>query len=167
MIWAGTQSGLDRLDPRTGIFTHFRHKKEDLSSLSDDVVLAIMEDHNRTLWVGTENGLNRMDMKTGTFTRYQHNPNDVTTLSCNRVQVLYEDHRGTLWVGTAAGGRYYDSSKQGGLNRFDRKTGKFTRYLHDPKDSLTLINYRIGAIFEDSRGVFWVSTVGRWSAYDG
>ena len=80
MIWAGTQSGLDRLDPRTGIFTHFRHKKEDLSSLSDDVVLAIMEDHNRTLWVGTENGLNRMDMKTGTFTRYQQNPNDATTL---------------------------------------------------------------------------------------
>jgi ligand-binding sensor domain-containing protein len=160
MIWVGTQSGLDRLDPRTGIFKHFRHKKEDLSSLSDDVVTAILEDHNGTLWVGTENGLNRLDMKTETFTRYQQNPNDVTSLSCNRVQVLYEDHRGTLWVGTANPQRFFDSDEQGGLNKLDRKTGKFTRYLHDPKDSLTLINDRIGAIFEDSRGVFWVSTAG-------
>ena len=160
MIWIGTQSGLDRLDPRTAIFTHFRHKKEDLSTLSDDVVLAILEDHNGTLWVGTENGLNRMDMKTGTFTRYQKSPNDATSLSCNRVQVLYEDHRGTLWVGTGAPQNFYSSNEQGGLNRLDRKTGKFTRYLHDAKDSLTLINDRIGAIFEDSRGVFWVSTAG-------
>jgi ligand-binding sensor domain-containing protein/signal transduction histidine kinase len=160
MIWVGTQSGLDRLDPRTGIFAHFRHKKKDLSSLSNDVVLAILEDHNGTLWIGTENGLNRMDMKTETFTRYQQNPNDATTLSCNRVQVLYEDHQGTLWVGTADPQRFFDSDEKGGLNKLDRKTGKFTRYLHDPKDSLTLINDRIGAILEDSRGVFWVSTAG-------
>src|SRR3954468_9083012 len=32
--------------------------------------------------------------------------------------------------------------------------------MQNPKDSLTLINDRIGAIFEDSRGVFWVSTAG-------
>ncbi len=160
MIWVGTVSGLDRLDPRTGIFTHFRHKKEDLSSLSDDVVTAILEDHNGTLWVGTENGLNRMDMKKGTFIRYQQNPNDATSLSCNRVQVLYEDRQGTLWVGTANPQRLFDSEEQGGLNKLDRKTGKFNRYLHDPNDSLTLINDRIGAIFEDSRGVFWVSTAG-------
>ena len=38
------------------------------------------------------------------------------------------------------------------------KPGNFPRYLHNPNDSLTLINDRIGAIFEDSRGTFWVST---------
>jgi signal transduction histidine kinase/ligand-binding sensor domain-containing protein len=49
---------------------------------------------------------------------------------------------------------------RGGLNRFNRKTGNFTRYLHNPKDTRSLINNSIGAIFEDSRGVFWVSTAG-------
>jgi ligand-binding sensor domain-containing protein len=53
-IWTGTvDSGLDRLDPRTGIFTHFRHKKEEPLSLSDDAVTAILEDHDGAIWVGT------------------------------------------------------------------------------------------------------------------
>lgn len=47
---------------------------------------------------------------------------------------------------------------KGGLNRFDRMRGKFIRYMHDPKDLLSLIDNRIGAIFEDSKGIFWVST---------
>ena len=39
-IWIGTaNSGLDRFDPATGIFTHFRHKKEEAASLSDDGVI--------------------------------------------------------------------------------------------------------------------------------
>src|SRR6202008_1346076 len=46
IIWIGTvDSGLDRLDPATGNFTHFRHKKEDLTSISDDRITAILEDH--------------------------------------------------------------------------------------------------------------------------
>jgi ligand-binding sensor domain-containing protein/anti-sigma regulatory factor (Ser/Thr protein kinase) len=160
-IWVGTTgSGLDRLDPVTGIFTHFRHKKEETASLSDDGVITILEDNDGSIWVGTENGLNRLDQQTGTFTRYQQNPTDATTLSCNRVQVVYKDHQGTIWIGTGSPKNFYSSNEQGGLNRLDRKTGKFTRYLHDPKDSLSLINDRIGAIFEDSRGVFWVSTAG-------
>lgn len=161
IIWVGTvNSGLDRFDPRTGIFTHFRHQKEEPASLSNDVVIAIREDHNGTLWIGTENGLNRMDMKTGTFTHYQQNPADANSLSCNRVQVLYEDHQGTLWVGTASSRGSGDLKEQGGLNRMDRRTGKFTRYLHDPTNPHSLVNNRIGAIFEDSKGVFWVSTAG-------
>jgi signal transduction histidine kinase/ligand-binding sensor domain-containing protein len=159
-IWTGTQLGLDRMDPVTGIFTHFRYKAGTLNSLSNDTVTAILEDHEGTLWVGTQNGLNRMDSKTGTFTRYQQNPTDPKTLCCNRVQVIYEDHQGIIWIGTANDQHGYNPNEQGGLNRLDRKTGKFTRYLHDPGDPHSLINDRIGAILEDSRGVFWVSTAG-------
>ena len=158
-IWVGTtNAGLDRFDPRTGIFTHFRHKKLDPTSLSDESVITILEDQKGIIWVGTQNGLNWLDQRSGTFTQYQQKPGDATSLSCNRVQVLYEDHQGTLWVGTANDQRFYTSNEQGGLNRMDRKTGRFTRFLHDPKNSHSLISNRIGAIFEDSRGVFWVST---------
>ncbi len=46
------------------------------------------------------------------------------------------------------------------LNRFDKHTGKFTRYLHDPGDPHSLINNKVNAILEDSKGNFWVGTAG-------
>lgn len=161
IIWIGTQeSGLDRLDPATGIFTHFRNKKNDSTSLTDDRVTAILEDHEGILWVGTMNGLNKLNKETGTFIRYVHDPKDSKSLSCSKVQVLYEDRRNTVWAGTAAGDKNNTSVKEGGLNRFDRKTGAFTQYLYNPKDSSTLTDNRVGAIFEDSKGNFWISTAG-------
>jgi ligand-binding sensor domain-containing protein len=43
-IWLGTsESGLDRFDPVTGTFTHFRHNNNDPGSLASDVVLEIMQ----------------------------------------------------------------------------------------------------------------------------
>ncbi len=102
-------------------------------------------------------GLYNLDQKTGRFTCYSHHDNDSTSLSHNEVRTLYEDHEGVLWVGT---GTPWDTLKKGGLNKFDRTTGKFTRYMHDANDPHSLINNKVGAIFEDSRGVFWVGTKG-------
>jgi ligand-binding sensor domain-containing protein len=48
----------------------------------------------------------------------------------------------------------------GGLNKLNKETGKFIRYMHDEKDTHSLIDNRIRAIFEDSRGNFWVGTAG-------
>ena len=50
--------------------------------------------------------------------------------------------------------------KKGGLNRFNKNTGTFTRYLHDEKDPHSLIDNRVRAIFEDSYGNFWIGTAG-------
>ena len=75
-IWVGTNGGgLDRLDPETGIFTHFRHDSTDSRSISNNLVSAILEDHNGKIWVGTEGGgLNCLDPSTGNFTRFLHDP---------------------------------------------------------------------------------------------
>src|SRR5664279_4342500 len=86
MIWTGTgESGLDRLDPGTGHFTHFRYNNNDPASLSDDRISSILETHDGSIWVGTRNGLNRLNPKTKVFTRYQYNAMDSTTLSNNNV----------------------------------------------------------------------------------
>jgi Two component regulator propeller. len=94
-------------------------------------------------------GLDRLDQKTGKFIHYEHKDNDPTSLSYNIVRSLYEDHQGVLWIGT---GLPFLPLKGGGLNRFDRKTGTFTRYMHDPDNPHSLINDKIRAIFEDSKG---------------
>ena len=163
IIWVGHQErGLDRLDPNSGLVTHFRYKANDSTSLSDDRVISILEDQDGAIWVGTKHGLNHLEQTTKVFTHYFSDPRDSTSLSDNQVQVLYEDRQGTLWVGTGRGHYWNDSTDKGkgGLNRFNKKTKKFSRYLHDPKDFHSLINNWIGAIFEDSHGTFWVSTAG-------
>ena len=161
-IWVGTNGGgLDRLDPERGIFTHFRHKPANPNSLSNDTITVILEDRDGNIWVGTEGaGLNCLDPKTGIITRFRHNPNDITSLSNDQVRALYEDHQGTLWVGTGFPYTGDPKWKEGGLNRFNPADKNFTRFLHDPKDTSSLIDNRVRAIFEDSKGRFWVGTGG-------
>lgn len=161
MIWIGTFGrGLDRFEPETGKFTHFRFSAADGASLGNDTVTCIMEDNENFLWLGTYGGISRMDKKTGKFINYRHNDNDVTSLSCNQVRAIYQDKQGTIWVGTGSG--FYENTvcKQAGLNRFDKTSGRFTHYFHDPDDPNSLIDNRVRVMFEDRQGTFYVGTAG-------
>jgi ligand-binding sensor domain-containing protein len=162
IIWIATSSnGVDRLNPQTGIFTHFGRASDNPSRrLVNDTVRAILEDREGILWIGTHGGLDRLDPETGKVFLYQNIPNDSSSLSSNIVRALYEDRDGTLWVGTGSTFPNEGGAEEGGLNRFDRKTGRFTRYKHDLKNLNSLINNKVRAIFEDSKGVFWVGTAG-------
>jgi DNA-binding CsgD family transcriptional regulator len=61
-----------------------------------------------------------------------------------------EDQSGTLWIGTYGGG----------LNRFDRQAGTFTRFRHDPADPFSLSNDFVFCIHEDRAGDVWIGTWG-------
>ena len=161
IIWIGTfGTGLDRFDISFEHFTHFRHDPKNPKSISSDTVWALKKDHEGTLWVGTAIGLDKFDPLTGTFTHFIHKNNDLTSLSNNQVMAIYEDRQGTLWIGTGSPFPGETPGDEGGLNRFNRNTGKFTCYMHDDKDPHSLINNKVRAIFEDSRGTFWVGTAG-------
>ena len=67
-IWVATRGvGVDRLDPTTGIFSHFPHNSNPPGSLISDTVNVIMQDHEGTIWIGTFEGLHRFDNKTNKF----------------------------------------------------------------------------------------------------
>ena len=154
-IWLQTNEGVDKLNPLTGIATHYRFNKN--SNCKGGFSASILVDHSNSIWLGTSEGLYNLDQKTGSFTCYSYHADDPTSISCNTVRALYEDHEGTLWVGT---GLPFDTSREGGLNKFNRSTGKFTRYMHNAGNPHSLSNDKIKAMFEDSRGVFWVGTQG-------
>jgi len=157
IIWIGFFGmGLDRLDPVTDSFTHFRHQANDTSTLMNDSVVALLIDHLGNFWLGTHGGLDLMDRVTGRFKHFRSVGSDSTTLSDPVVRALYEDHQGTVWVGT--GFPWIQPADKGGLNRLHRENGTFTRYLADPANPHCLINNKVRSIFEDSRGVFWVGT---------
>jgi signal transduction histidine kinase/ligand-binding sensor domain-containing protein len=159
LIWIGFFfSGLDQFNPETRIFRHFINDPNDSNSISPGSVNVILRDHLGRLWVGTQNGLDLMDEKTGKFTHYRNNPQDNTSLSCNIVRAIYEDRNNILWVGT---GFEFDIEHpdEGGLNRME-PNGSFVRFKHDAKNSNSLVNNKVRAICEDSRGNFWIGTAG-------
>jgi signal transduction histidine kinase/ligand-binding sensor domain-containing protein len=157
-IWIGFYGmGFDKFDPFLNEFTHYRHKKDDPESLANDFVTAILIDHLGNIWIGNYGGVDLLDQKTGKFRHFSSKPGDTTSLSDNNVRAIYEDKEGDLWIGT---GFAFDNSPGGGLNRFNRKTETFIRYMADPKNPYSLIDNKVRAIFEDSYGNFWVGTRG-------
>ncbi|MCU0285182.1 MAG: ATP-binding protein [Acidobacteria bacterium] len=90
------------------------------------------------LWLGTSRGLMRYDGYN--FKEYTNDPHAPMSLSNNSVLAIGEDLEGNMWVGT-----------EKGLNKFNKKTGDFSRYL---------IDHEISAICEDKEGILWIGTYG-------
>src|SRR6218665_1167243 len=118
--WVGTyHGGVNIAYQYATPFTVYQNN-HDPNSLNNDVVSGIIEDDKHNLWIGTEGGgLNYLDRKTGLFKNYRQIPGDSSSLSSNFIKCLYRDLSGNIWVGT---------SYNGGLNRFDPRTGQFRHY---------------------------------------
>jgi ligand-binding sensor domain-containing protein/signal transduction histidine kinase len=143
-LWVGTYGhGLHRFDRRTGKFKTYRHDPADPYSLSNDVVMRLLVDHNGTLWAGTFGGLNRFDAVTEHFTTYKLEPQ--SSVLCLE---LVEDREGKIWIGT----------ESSGLRHFDPATGQFAVYKHDGNVPGTLSDHRVNSVHFDRSGTMWVGT---------
>ncbi len=143
-LWVGSQAGLVLFDIGSGNFTTYTNDPDDPESLSDNMVIYILEDSYGHLWLGTFNGgLNQLDRETLKFTSYMHDPEDRSTLGNNTVLAIHEDQAGELWLATS-----------GGLDKFERESGSFTHYTE--KDGLP--NDTVYAAVEDDQGYMWIST---------
>ncbi len=107
----------------------------------------IFESSDHFLWLSTESGLYRFDGHQ--FTPFFSIRNDSTTISSNVIGDIEEDRFGNLWVSTF--GR--------GVNKLDRKTGKWKQYLHPTPDEHW--HYWVFDFFKDSQGRLWLGTNGR------
>jgi len=76
--------GIDRFDPVTNTFTHYRHHVNDPGSLASDSVASLLVDREGTLWLGTYRGLDKLDPKTGEFKHFAPNDKDPGSLSSHR-----------------------------------------------------------------------------------
>jgi ligand-binding sensor domain-containing protein len=130
MIWIGMGPGLDRFNPETGIFKHYRHLPNDTFSISiSGDVMPILKDRQGRVWVGTANGLDRLDEKTGKFFHYTSKPGNLKSLSSNKVWDIYEDRQGVIWIATGAPWNNTEP-EDGGLNRLNAD-------VHLPVTSMT------------------------------
>jgi ligand-binding sensor domain-containing protein len=118
------------------------------SGLSNNTVHDILLDSEGFIWLATRSGLNRFDGKN--FKVYQHEPGVQYTLSSSFIWTILEDSQNNLWVGTSGGG----------LNLFDRKSGRFHSFEHDTSNPNSISFNTVTALFEDSEGTLWIGTEG-------
>jgi ligand-binding sensor domain-containing protein len=145
-FWIGTQSGLLKWD---GI--SLKRYTAGPKSISADYIYTILEDREGLLWLATPNGLNQYDKRTNTFTVYKNDPADPNSISNNVFnwvsRSLAEDVDGNIWVGTT-----------GGLNKYDRTTRSFTRYLHNANNPNSLGSDQVFAVWAAPGGLIWIGT---------
>ena len=111
-LWFGTEdSGLDRLDPSLGTFTHHRN---DSDGQFVGRITQVIEDRQRSIWFTGERGLFQLDQATGQSTRPLATRNGLSADS------VYEDETGNLWM--------LATSPIVGLVKYDRQTERLARY---------------------------------------
>jgi PAS domain S-box-containing protein len=136
-LWVGCDEFLDKFDPITETFTHYRI--DDEGAQGETVPINhISQDHKGILWLANSRGLHRFDPSTGRVILYRHHPDDPFSLSSDEIKATGEDKTGTFWVGTSEG-----------LDAFDRDTGKVTLHvpLHEPSEM---------SFYEDRSGLIWI-----------
>lgn len=148
-IWVSSFSGGTYWwDEKAQQFRNYRHDPADPWSISDDVVLSMLEDETGIVWFGTETGgVNRFNPATRAFHHFRHHRNQPNSLPNRVVWAVMEDRRGRLWIGT-----------DGGLSRLDRQRGEYRHYLHDADDERSLPSPFVLDVLEDSQGRIWVGT---------
>ena len=185
-LWFATaDSGLDRFDPATETFVHYR---TDSNGQFVGWLTRVVEDSQRDIWFVGERGLFHLNLHAGQRTRA---PELIKSLSADD---LYVDKAGDIWmlvyspiVGLAKyerrtgrltqyplGGsasrlesnRFLNDGESGfwvasslGLSYFDRRTERFTRlFQHDETNPHSLSDNSVVRIYRDRAGLLWVGT---------
>lgn len=153
-LWVGTKGGgLDRLDIKSGTFTHSTVSPAP-GSISSNDVSSLFFSRDSTLWIGTSYGLNRIVSKDGrSFTFESFTDRD--GLVNNSTHGIAEDAEGKLWISTS-----------GGLSVFNPEEKGFVSYCND--DALQNNEYADGACLRSGDTVYFGGVDGyNWFAPDG
>tara|TARA_Y100001947_G_scaffold156792_1_gene165556 strand:+ start:2216 stop:5569 length:3354 start_codon:yes stop_codon:yes gene_type:complete len=132
--------------------------------LSENIVHSVADDKRGFIWIGTDEGLNRYDGYEPVI--YRSNPFDTTALSGNRVFGLFKDSEGDIWASTDKSldlykygkntfrrhatesrpvfvtedtlGNIWVASKQSGVFKINKITGKTKNYRFSPLDPTSI-----------------------------
>jgi ligand-binding sensor domain-containing protein/signal transduction histidine kinase len=144
-LWFGTEdSGLDKLDPTTGTFTHYRN---DSDGHFVGRISQVVDDRRDEIWFVGERGLFHLNQETGQITRAPATRNGLSADS------LYEDEAGSLWM--------LIDSPVVGLAKYDRKSERLTTYPLGARDIGVLAPTSSGGslngtIVADGQNGLWV-----------
>lgn len=143
-IWIATERGLFMINTINQDIHIYRYTPNDTTCLCNDRVTSIVEDQEGLIWIATGAGLNCYNPETTKFRQFKSSLKSRNSLSHNALYSVFEDSEGFIWIGTAGSG----------VNKYDKKTNKFTYYT----EKHGLPNGTIYEIEEDNNGNLWFST---------
>ena len=118
-------------------------KDGDATRSSPSSVRYCFRDRDNDLWVATQNGLYLKKAGSNDFTVFTARPGDTTALSFNGISTIAQDATGIVWIGTQGGG----------VDLFNKKTGKFS-WLTTRQG---LADNNINNLIIDKKNKIWVS----------
>lgn len=135
-LWIGTD--------QNGVYT-LNSGRQVSHPIKKGNITNIYKDSSNDLWIGSwEHGLFHVSKKG--IENITNNPLSKNSLSSNFVRSCCEDNFGNLWIGTF-----------NGLNKYNRRSGKFTHYSVTNKPG-GLTNESIWSIIKDKQGTIWMGT---------
>lgn len=144
-IWIGTAwNGLNCLKDND----HIKFLFTDVSKRQTDPVLSIFKDKDLLLMGLDGNGLSVFGPSE--YSGSYFNTNHETSTSGEYVQFISKGEEDSYWIGTFSGG----------LINFDLKNKKFSRYLHDPLNDLSISYNDVRDIVKEKKGDLWIATWG-------
>ena len=141
-IWVGTNLGLVRYDGYA--YKKYKHIKHDSTSLPDNNIESLLVDHFGVLWVGTLSGLSRYNESCDCFIRYVSTADHTTPTGF--ITDMAEDHSHNLWL----------TAESGGLYRYEREYDRFTRFLDQPEDSISIVHDHVRHLLIDHTNTIWI-----------
>jgi ligand-binding sensor domain-containing protein/signal transduction histidine kinase len=146
-LWFGTEaSGLDKFDPRTGTFTHYRN---DSAGQFVGRITQVIADRQGEIWFVGERGVFHLDQQAGQITR------PPATRNVPSAENVYEDEAGNLWM--------MANSPIVGLVKYDRQAGRITKYPLGARAAGVLASTTNGGsvnsnLVADGQNGLWVPT---------
>jgi ligand-binding sensor domain-containing protein/DNA-binding CsgD family transcriptional regulator len=162
MIWIGTmQGGLNRFDPRTGVFTRFQPNPggDPAATVNSPQIQGLRVDKNGHLWIATfGGGLNKFDPETNRFTHYLFKKGDAgypLVWRRNAVRSFTGPHDGVFWAGT-----------HDGLIRFEPEGEKIKVYQPEPGKPGAISHMVVTSVLVTRGGTLWAGTFDGLNRYN-
>jgi len=154
-LWIATQNGLNKFDGYR--FKHFYADKTRKTPAKNHISNLFKDSHGYIWIYYFKEGIGRLDPKTGLFTSYIYDPgtegsfpneylftDDIRQSDQN---IFFEDSNSDVWI-----------SSENGLIYYQRKTGKFSSFTFEERNTSSLSDNYIRSISEDKYGNIWIGT---------
>jgi len=190
-IWIGSTKGLDYLDLKTTVFSHYGYAENAENGRKGDVISGLLIDRDGALWIGGATGINKLN-EHGIIEERRFEQDSPAHLKANQQTItkIYQSSDGSIWFGSFAGGGYqitpngtlrklpgtgwvrdiiqipsgdiWLSTARQGIQTYSETTGQRTgEHRHSQSSAETLDSDNAVSFMLDKSKLLWISTQGK------